>query len=41
MLARYEIGVMPDRNDRELVKAAVIQQMKKHPHPDNPALNGT
>lgn len=31
MLISYEVGATPDNNDRELVKAAVLADMKNHP----------
>ena len=31
VLIAYEVGVTPDSNDRELVKAAVLEDMKNHP----------
>ena len=31
MLIAYDVGVTPDSKDRELVKAAVLEDMKNHP----------
>jgi hypothetical protein len=30
-LIAYDVGVTPDSNDRELVKSAVLEDMKNHP----------